>query len=86
MPFISANLRNASTNDLLFKPYTIVERGELKIGIIGLTNMVPDTMQSVNVEDYLVSGKAAIDAIKNKVDVLVLMGNSNRNTHESLPN
>ena len=86
IPFISANLRNASTNDLLFKPYTIVERGELKIGIIGLTNMVPDTMQSVNVEDYLVSGKAAIDAIKNKVDVLVLMVNSNRNAHESFPN
>lgn len=85
IPFISANLRDAATGDLLFKPYIIVERGTLKIGIIGLTDMVPDTMKSVSSDDYLESGKAAIGEIKNKVDVLVLMVNSNRNSYESMP-
>jgi len=85
IPFISANLRDTATGELLFKPYIIVERGTLKIGIIGLTNMVPDTMKSVSSDNYLKSGKAAIDDIKNKVDVLVLMVNSNRNSYESMP-
>ena len=85
IPFVSANLRDATTGELLFDPYVIIDRGTLKVGIIGLTNLVPDTMKTVTADDYLKAGKASIIEIKNKVDVLVLMVNSDRNSYKSLP-
>ena len=85
IPFVSANLRDATTGELLFDPYVIIDRGTLKVGIIGLTNLVPDTMKTVTADDYLKAGKGSIIEIKNKVDVLVLMVNSDRNSYKSLP-
>ena len=55
IPFISANLRDAGTGELLFDPYVIIERTGLKIGIIGVTAMKPDTMKAVSADDYKLS-------------------------------
>jgi len=38
IPFISANLREKESSDLAFKPFVIIKRNKLKIGIIGVTN------------------------------------------------
>ena len=85
IPFVSANLRDATTGELLFDPYVIIDRGTLKVGIIGLTNLVPDTMKTITVDDYQKAGKDFITDIKNKVDIVVLMVNSDRNSYKSLP-
>ena len=47
IPFISANLINTQTNQLLFNPYIIIEREGLKIGVIGLTNLLPKTIKNI---------------------------------------
>lgn len=36
MPFLSANTYHAGTDSLVYSPYTIVERGGISIGILGL--------------------------------------------------
>ena len=84
--FISANLVDGETNEPIFDPYTIVERNKIRFGVIGLTDLIPDTLESVMVEDYKIAGKRYIQAIKNKTDFIVLLVNSERNTYEDLPN
>lgn len=85
VPFISANIRDKKTNKLIFSPYKIIQRENLSIGVIGLANMVPDTMKSIIVDDYVKSGNEFINKLKNDVDIIVMLVNSERNTHTSMP-
>ena len=64
IPFLSANIRDKSTNKLIFSPYEIIQRENVSIGVIGLTNMVPDTMKSIIVDDYIKTGKSLIKKLK----------------------
>ena len=84
IPFISANIRSASTSELLFKPYRIIRKDDLDIGVLGLTNMVPDTMRSVVMDDYISTGIEYIKELRNKVDLIVLLVNTDRNSQSSL--
>ena len=86
VPFISANIRDIKTNKLIFSPYKIIKRDSLSIGVIGLANMIPDTMKSIIVDDYIESGNEFIKKLKNDVDIIVLLVNSERNTHASMAN
>ena len=85
LSFLSANIKSKSTNEFIFNPYKIVKRGSLDIGVIGVTNMVPDTMSTIRVDDYIKAGNDQINIIKDKVDIVVMLVNSDRSTHNSLP-
>ena len=82
--FISANLRDSNSGRLLFNPYKIIERNDITFGIIGLTDMVSGEVDGVLQDDYIVSGDQYIMKIKNQVDIIVLMINSERSTYSSL--
>ena len=82
--FISANLRDSNSGRLLFNPYKIIERNDITFGIIGLTDMVSKEVDGVFQDDYIVSGDQYIMKIKNQVDIIVLMINSERSTYSSL--
>jgi 2',3'-cyclic-nucleotide 2'-phosphodiesterase (5'-nucleotidase family) len=84
IPFISANIKSAATGELLFKPYRVVSKDGLNIGVLGLTNMVPDTMRSVVMDDYISTGIKYINELKNKVDLIVLLVNTDRTSQSSL--
>ena len=84
-PFISANLRDADTYKLLFEPYLLIQRQGLTIGVVGLTNLVPKTTSAVVMEDYLAAGRRAIDRIRGRVDVVVVLVNSERKSYGVLP-
>jgi len=85
IPFISANLRDADTYKLLFEPYLLIQRQGLTIGVVGLTNLVPDTTSAVVMEDYLAAGRRVIDRIRGRVDVVVVLVNSERKSYGVLP-
>jgi len=85
IPFVSANLRDADTYKLLFEPYLLIQRQGLTIGVVGLTNLVPDTTSAVVMEDYLAAGRRAIDRIRGRVDVVVVLVNSERKSYGVLP-
>ena len=85
IPFISANLRDAHTDELLFDPYLMIQRDGLTFGIIGLTDLVPDSVDGVVVDDYVVAGDEYISNLKNQVDMIILLVNSDRSTYKNLP-
>ncbi len=74
IPFISANLTDIN-DQLLFEPYTIVERSGFKIGITGVTNHVPTHIVDVKKRPYKETGNAIIQELKQKVDYIVLLAN-----------
>jgi len=84
IPFISANLIDTQTNQLLFNPYIIIEREGLKIGVIGLTNLLPETIKNIRADDYITVGKSMIKKLKNKVDIVVMLVNAGRGDQKIL--
>jgi 2',3'-cyclic-nucleotide 2'-phosphodiesterase (5'-nucleotidase family) len=73
IPFISANLRVTKSGDLAFKPFKILEKNKLKIGIIGVTDYLPQTVSELYKENYLETGKKYINQLKDEVDILVML-------------
>jgi 2',3'-cyclic-nucleotide 2'-phosphodiesterase (5'-nucleotidase family) len=84
IPFISANLINTQTNQLLFNPYIIIDRKGLKIAVIGLTNLLPKTIKNIRADDYITVGKSMIKKVKDKVDIIVMLVNANRADQKTL--
>jgi len=84
IPFISANLRNAKSKDLLFQPYKIFKRDGLKIGVIGVTSNLPDTSTTMIADNYIDAGNNFINTLSKDVDVTVLLANCTRSEQSSL--
>ena len=84
VPFISANLKDKSTNQLIFDPYKIINRNNLTIAFIGLTNNLADTSSTILMDDYLESGKKYIKEVSSKSDMIVLLVNADRSTQSEL--
>ena len=85
IPFLSANLRDPVTKSLLFQPYRIVEKGALKVGIIGVSDKLPDTTESIIADDYIEAGNSYIDEVSKEADLVVILVNSDRKTYSQLP-
>ncbi len=84
IPFISANIVDKKTDDLLFKPYIIIKKSGLKIGVIGLTDKIPTTSAELSITDYKETGIEYITKLRPEVDILVLLVNANRKDYEKL--
>ncbi len=79
IPFISANLLDAKSQELLFPGHVVVERQGLKVGIIGLTKVAP------RAKDYYSKRKVAIKSTDlaleeetkavGDVDIILLLSN-----------
>lgn len=85
-PFIAANILDAKTKDLVFKPYHIQEINGLRVAIIGFTDPDVPTRQPPGFsEGFLYQGAEVISPIiekikkNNEADAIVLL------THIGLP-
>ena len=81
-PFISANIIDSKTNRNLFPPHHIIENEGLSVGVIGLTDLVPPHVRRVKIEDFITVGKAQIAELRNKVDIVVVLANVNRDKNK----
>ena len=72
-PFISANIIDKSSKNLLFNPYVIVER-DINIAFIGLASSFSHS--EVSVLNPLSSLEKIIDEVRAKSDLIVLLFNS----------
>jgi 2',3'-cyclic-nucleotide 2'-phosphodiesterase (5'-nucleotidase family) len=70
-PFLSANIVNEN-NELIFQPFTIIERAGQRIGIAGVTAENPFS-EAVRVQDVYDSAQRAFNQMKNDVDFTVLL-------------
>ena len=73
-PFVSANIFNAS-NNLIFNPYAIVNRDNIKIAFIGLSSIFYDS--EVVIVDPITSLSNIIDNVRSESDLVVLLFNAN---------
>lgn len=78
-PFISANIINEESGKLVFEPYKIVERGNLKFGILGLVTGLPNHVADYSLLNFLEEGKRYLEELTKKTDyqVVLLNGTSN---------
>jgi len=78
IPFISANLRDSKTSELLFRPYQIIEKNQLKFGIIGVTNLLPDTCKTIISENFVDAGNKYVKELLDQTDFLIMLVNADR--------
>lgn len=74
--FISANIIDSESKKVVFKPSLIVERGGLKVGVIGLTTSLPEKITDLELKDYLITGQEEIKLLRNKVEIIVVLLNA----------
>lgn len=79
IPFISANLRVKETGDLAFKPFVIIDRNMLKVGIIGVTDHLSQAVAELRKDNYLETGQKYINELRDEVDILVMLVNGRMN-------
>ena len=84
IPYISANLKSSKTNKHLFDPYVIINRNELSVGVIGLTNVLPENKRDIKADDYIETGNTMIDKIKDRVDIVVMLINTSQKDQKLL--
>ncbi len=82
-PFISANIKNAATDEYLFEPYTIIQTQDQTLGFVGVTKG-DDRLKSFTFANPVEAAQKAIDEIKDKVDLVFLMANVDDNTEKAL--
>jgi len=84
IPLISANLREKETGKLAFKPYVIIKRNKLNIGIIGVTDYLSNDVPELYKENYLDAGGNLINKLRDEVDILVMLVNGNVNQKDAI--
>jgi len=78
IPFLSANLFDKKSGERVFDPYIIVERPPFKIGIIGVTNLLPSSVTELTMKNYLQVGKSFIETLKREADIIVMLVNADK--------
>tara|TARA_B100000959_G_C14979937_1_gene623061 strand:+ start:1973 stop:2995 length:1023 start_codon:yes stop_codon:yes gene_type:complete len=84
IPFLSSNLKNSKTGELLFDPYLILERGDLKVGVVGATDLLPDTCLSIVADDFVESCNRYAKELDGEVDLVVALINASRASQNGL--
>ena len=75
-PFISANIIYRRSGELVFKPFTTVERNGIIVTIIGLTNNLLDNSSvEYGIKDPIQTGKDLLEVLANQSDYQVILFN-----------
>jgi 5'-nucleotidase/UDP-sugar diphosphatase len=78
-PVLGANLFYQGTTIRYTRPYTVIERGGVRIGVIGIlgqdaaTALIPSHIAGVEVIDPAIAVKEALDDLRKDVDITVLL-------------
>ncbi len=78
-PVLGANLFYQGTTIPYTRPYTVIERGGVRIGVIGIlgqdaaTALIPSHIAGVEVIDPAIAVKDALDVLRKDVDITVLL-------------
>ena len=80
--FLSSNLYDEKTDNLLFDNHVILERNNIKIAIFGVTRELQVEMKGVRVEGYIDVAKIKIEELKPQVDILVMLVNATKKDYD----
>lgn len=74
-PFISANIIDKETGQLLFERSRTVTKGNLRFGILGLTTRVPDHVEDVDLLDPVEEGRRVLEELGRNTDHQIVLFN-----------
>ena len=92
LPLVSANVYDKETGDYLVRPYVVVERGGVRIGITGVT--VPDqkiatekgiSVENVRLDDPAESLGRTLPELRGKCDFIVVLAQMSLGLCKELP-
>lgn len=87
--FISANIYSLENENLVFKPYTVIEKNGLRVGILGLIMSSSVTSPRFEIRDMVAEGLTQFSRMADKTDIQILLVNAPRgefnNLKESFP-
>ncbi len=76
-PFLAANIYLKKTGKRLFQPYTILDAGQLKVAVIGLTTLDtvttanPDVVKDLDFRDPVKEAKALMPELRRQADIVI---------------
>ena len=70
-------IQDPSTNELIFEPYIILERGDLRIGVAGVTNH-SHFSKSMLADDYIESANHYAELLSKGLILLFMLVNADR--------
>ena len=73
-PVLSANAVLAGSEELLTEPYAVIEIGDRKVGILGLTE--PGSTADVTVTDPLAAAMRFLPEIEDQADIIILLSHA----------
>ena len=84
-PVLNANIYNETSGNLIAKPYTILEKSGVKVGVIGVmgidafyNTMAPFHRIGLSVKDPTKTAQYWADKIRDKVDMIVVLTHQNK--------
>jgi len=77
-PFVSANIIDKESGELLFESYVVVERGGLTVGITGITSKIPDVIGNVSLIDPVEAADEALASLEKKSDYQIVLFNGSQ--------
>ena len=81
-PFLSCNIKYEDTNELLFKPYEIINIKGLKVGVLGLSNsniketVLEKNIKGIKIESSIDSMNFWVSKLVGNVDIIILLTSS----------
>ncbi len=82
LPFISANLKHAGSNEYVLERYKIFERNGLKLGVTGVTDKLPSHVKTLKIDPFLETGITMIAELKDQVHFTVIMVNAKQDKYK----
>ena len=81
--FISANIVDEETEETFFRPYIIIEQGDKKIGVVGITDSAPRTWEApggrkLKIADPVESIRPIFAKLSKETDLIILLANIQR--------
>ena len=84
-PVLNANIFIEKTGELIAQPYTVLEKSEVKIGVIGVmgidafyNTMAPFHRTGLSIKDPTLTAQYWADKIRNDVDMIVVLTHQNK--------
>ncbi len=79
-PFLSANIVDTTSGALAFTPYTTVKKGNVHVGIIGITgDAATDADSSFTIQNWQTALNRTLEQLPADIDIIVLLSNLSHN-------
>ncbi|MGD8793013.1 MAG: hypothetical protein PVF47_10705 [Anaerolineae bacterium] len=74
-PFLSANVVSSPTGELLVSPYTVLEAGPYRLGILGLTRAMKEPPPGIQVLDPQAALERYVPQLAGQAEVIIVLTN-----------